>query len=125
VTQTPSVIIRPATREDINGFIPIKALPTVKAWCMEVDGKIVALGGIARNAYSRWVGFIDLVDEARTHKVHIVRNAIRFLAACAADGIRYVYAEVSPDEPRALAFLTRLGFETDPRSPKLLRWRAS
>lgn len=117
----PGPIIRPATREDIDAFSDLTNKPTTKAVVAELDGKIIALGGIATHQ-GRWYGFVDLTEEMRPHKMTIMRAAKRFLADSKRDGVKYIYAEVSPVEPRAEAWLTSLGFSLDLRSGRLYRW---
>jgi len=90
---------------------------------MELDGAIIALGGVALDR-GRWLGFVDLTPEARPYRMHIMRAAIRFLADCRARGVRYVYVMADTREPRAVAWLTSLGFEIDPRTQYLYRWSA-
>ena len=117
------VIVRAATKDDIARFSDLANKPTLRAWVGERDGKIIGIGGVAL-AKGRWFGFIDLTEEARPYKMHIMRAAKRLLAEARRDGIRYIYAEVSPSEPKALAWLTSLGFSLDPRSQQLYRWDA-
>ena len=116
--------IRPATREDIEAFSDLPNKPTMRAWVAELDGRIVGLGGIALSK-GRWFAFVDLKDEARPFKVTIARSALRFLDEARRDGIRFIYAEVSRHEPRALPWLLSLGFEFDQRSQHFYRWSAN
>lgn len=110
-------------RADINAFSVMPEKPTVRAWVAELDGRIVGIGGIAREQ-GRWFAFIDLEDEARPYKVHIARSARRFLDQARRDGIRFIYAEVNHTDPRALLWLFSLGFEFDERSKHFHRWTA-
>lgn len=115
------MLVRPATREDIDRFSDMSGKPTIKAFVGEVDGEIVALGGLAF-AKGRWFAFCDLLDGARAHKMSIARTAKRVFAEAKAQGIKYVYAEADPNEPGAVRWLTSLGFEPDPRTVYLYRW---
>jgi hypothetical protein len=116
-------IIRPATRDDVKAYAPDKLAPTLRGCVMELDGEIVAIAGIAR-LQSRWRAFVDLKPEARRYKFHIARTAIRFLNEARRAGIKYIYAEIDPCEPSALAWVTSLGFSIDPRSGYFYRWEA-
>ncbi len=116
-----AVIIRPATRADIEAFSSMAGKPSIRAVCMEKDGRIIALGGIAY-AKGRWIGFCDLAAEARHHKMHIMRAARRFMADARQSGVRYIYAMADPCEARSVAWLKSLGFRLDPRSGVLYRW---
>lgn len=117
------LIVRKATREDIEAFSDLPEKPTLKAWCGEIDGEIVALGGFAR-FHGRWIGFCSLKKEARKYKMTIARTAIRSLEEARRLGIRYIYADAQDDEPGSEKWLRRLGFEIDPRTPGIYRWRA-
>lgn len=114
--------VRLATREDIDAFSSMRGKPTIKALCMEVDGEIVALGGYAL-VKGRYFGFCDLHEEARQYRMHIARAAKRFLKAAHDEGIKFIYAEPDPEEAGAVRWLTSLGFEVDPRTAYLYRWK--
>lgn len=115
-------IVRPATREDIDAFSSMTEKPTVKAWCGELDGKIIALGGLAFFR-GRWFAFLDLTDEARPYKMTIMRMAIRVMAEAKTMGIRFVYADADTREPKSVEWLSRIGFHIDPRTNRLYRWQ--
>jgi hypothetical protein len=115
--------VRVATREDIDAFSDLKNKPTVKAWVGEVDGQIVAIGGLAL-INGRWHGFCDLREPARKHKFTIARTAKRIMDEAREMGVRFVYADMDTNEPTALRWLTSLGFEPDPRTLIYYRWRA-
>lgn len=115
------VIVRRATREDIAAFSELEKNPTTLAWCADRDGEIIALAGFALFG-GRWHAFADLPKEIRPHKMLIMRAAKMIMAEARARGIKFIYAEASPEEPKATAWLTSLGFEPDPRSERLYRW---
>ena len=115
--------MRPATQADIEAFSSLPGKPSLRALCMELDGRIIALGGLAWSK-GRWFAFADLPQEARRYKMHILKAAKRLLAEARRDGIRFIYAEMDHNERRAAAWLKSLGFHIDPRSGTLYRWRA-
>lgn len=117
------VILRPATREDLDAFSNMTGKPTIKAIVAEINGKIIAVGGLAYGK-GRWYSFCDLTPEARKYKMRIARTARRIFDEARRSGIKYIYAEADTREPRAVAWLTSLGFELDPRSQHLYRWKA-
>jgi GNAT superfamily N-acetyltransferase len=117
------LIIRPATRDDIEAFASIKQWPSLLAVAGEIDGRIVLLGGLAFMR-GRWFAFCELTDEARQHKIAIGRAAKRIFAKAKERGIRFIYAEADPEEPGAVRWLTSLGFTLDPRSGYLYRWES-
>jgi N-acetylglutamate synthase-like GNAT family acetyltransferase len=117
------VTVRRATREDIEAFSDMENKPTVRAYVGEVDGAIIALGGLAFSG-GRWIAFCDLTEKARTYKMTIARMGKRIIADAREMGLRFVYASADPNEPSAIRWLTSLGFEPDPRAPTLYRWRS-
>lgn len=118
-----TITVRPATAEDIAAFSDLANKPTVRAWIGELDGTIIALGGIAL-VKGRWIAFVDLTEAARPYKMTIARTAIRFLEQARRDGIKFIYADMDANEPSAPRWLASLGFTLDPRSQHLYRWRA-
>lgn len=120
----PGPIVRRATREDIDAFSSMRDKPTVIAWCGELDGKIIALGGLQLSC-GRWFAFVDLPDEARPYKMHIMRAAKRMMAEAKANGIRFIYTESQLDEPTSKRWLASLGFTLDRRSQHFYRWSSN
>lgn len=118
------VIIRPASREDIDAFSSIENKPTAKAYAADLDGKIIALGGLALFK-GRYFAFCDLTPEARRYKVLLAKTARRLFAEARRNGVKFIYAEADTNEPHAIAWLHSLGFELDPRSQTLYRWSAN
>ena len=117
-----SPILRRATREDIEKFSPLPNKPTILAWVGELDGEIIGIGGLAYSK-GRWFAFCDLKEEARKHKMTIARAARKTMNEARNLGIRFVYADMDKNEPMARKWFERLGFEPDPRSGYLYRWR--
>jgi N-acetylglutamate synthase-like GNAT family acetyltransferase len=116
------VKIRPATKEDIESFADLPVSPSMKAWAAEIDGRVAGLAGFAF-AKGRWIAFCDLTQEARAHKTAIGRATVRAFREARAQGIKFIYAQLDEDEPTAHRWLTSLGFELDPRSAYLYRWK--
>lgn len=116
-------IVRRATREDIEAFSSMQDKPTVNAWCMEKNGEIIGLAGLAL-IKGRWHAFCDLTPEARIHKISVLRTAKAIFEEARQQGIRFVYADADPHEPRAVAWMFSLGFIKDPRTQYLYRWSA-
>lgn len=120
----PTVVIRQASKADIESYSDMPDKPTIKALCMDLDGQIVALGGVAL-VKGRWLGFADFKPEARVWKMHIMRAARRFIDSARREGIRYIYVEADPCERAAVRWIKSLGFEADPRTSYLYRWKAN
>lgn len=118
----PKPVIRKATQEDIGSFSSNCNRPTIKAWCGEVDGRVVAIGGLALHR-GRWIAFFDVLHEARKYKLSIVKYAKKFMRETAASDIKFIYAELDRSEPLAETWVKSLGFELDPRSKHLYRWK--
>jgi N-acetylglutamate synthase-like GNAT family acetyltransferase len=118
------LIIRRASKADIEAFSPMPHKPTLLAWVGEIDGRLIGLGGLRRLQDGRWLAFLDLTDEARPYKMHIMRQALRMLAKAKEVGVKYVYAQPDPCEEKAKYWLARLGFAPDSRTPSVWRWGA-
>ena len=123
VTPASRLVIRPATKADIDAVVELANKPSIRAWVAEIDGRILGMAGIFRHD-GRWYGYADMTDEIRGHKMALGRAARRFLAGVDRDGIKYIYAEASPTQPRAVAWLESLGFRIDARGGHYYRWRA-
>ena len=119
------LVIRPATREDLDAFPTPFAKPTVKALAAEVDGEVLGVAGLAI-VRGRYYAFCDLTStQAAPYRIAVARAAKRLFAEARAAGIRYIYTNADPDEPRACRWLASLGFTPDTRHPHLYRWSAS
>ena len=117
------MIIRTATRDDIEAFSKLRNKPTIMAWVGDIDGRIVGIAGFAR-VHGRWYGFCDMREEARPYKMTIARAAKRAMQDAKRHGIKFIYAKNDPKELGAERWLTSLGFRIDPRSQQLYRWSA-
>ncbi len=122
------VVSRPATREDILAFSSVVQWPTAKAWVGEIDGEVIALGGLAL-ARGRWIGFIDITETGREYltkslgvRAAMIRAMMEGMREAKRMGIKYVYAQADTQFPKARELIERMGFHVDPRSPELHRW---
>lgn len=113
--------IRKATQDDIPNTLGWNY--RTKAWVMELDGKIVALGGVAYLC-GRWYAFFDYQEEASNYKIKMLRAIKSGMDEMRRDGVKFIYAEADTDKPKAIKLLTSLGFEHDPITQYLYRWRA-
>ena len=69
-------VIRPATKADLLAFRPDDKWPTVTATAAEVDGKLVAIGGLAYD-HGRVLAFCELTDAARPYQLTLWRQMRR------------------------------------------------
>lgn len=113
-----TVAVRKATGQDIEAFSSRPSNHTLRAFVGDLDGEIIALGGLA-TVKGRHYAFLDLTEKARPYKMHIMRAAIRVFKEARQSGIRFVYAEADANEPKSSTWLERLGFEPDPRADHL------
>jgi hypothetical protein len=95
----------------------------MRAILIEKDGRILAMGGVFRKN-DRWWAFCDLVDEARAHKMTLMRAGKQMIQMIKSMGIRIAYAYPDPDEPRSAQWLMSLGFEPNTSVRDLYRWKS-
>lgn len=115
--------IEPATEDDIGKFSMGQGWPTLRAWVGKVEDEPIALFGLARGADARWYAFFDITDAARPFKKAIVRTGKMLMDEARKMGLPYVYAQADENEPLSVRWLRSLGFEIDPRSGILMRWK--
>jgi hypothetical protein len=115
-------ILRAATREDIAELAARFGVnPTMRAIVADLDGRLIGIGGVFRH-HGRWYAFCSLTDEARAHKMTILRGGKRLVAMMGEMGLRFVYAHPDDTEPRSAAWLMSLGFQ--PTGNHFWRWSA-
>lgn len=87
-----------------------------------VRGKIVGCGGVAY-VDGRVIAFCDFKPSARKYKISIVKAALKIIGEVRARGCRVMYADIDPDEPGAVRWVTSMGFKPTMK-PQLYRWQA-
>lgn len=114
------ITTRPATKDDINTFVEkygadMKA-PTARAWVAELDGEMLAVGGIAY-AGGFCLGFFELNERARELlkknmyvRAYWFKIAMTFLRQFREEGVRWIYTDADMTYPKADELLERLGF---------------
>lgn len=103
------MLLRPATPDDLVALHGKLPECTMRAHVAEVDGKVLAVGGVYYSSGSTFA-FSYLSDEMRTHRKSIMRAA-RFAMHKVAALPGPIYALCSQSEANAPEFLRRLGFE--------------
>ena len=119
------LVIREATKADIDAINGVAQSPTTRALVAEVDGVKIGIGGYYIRE-GRYYGFRDLSStDAAPYRLAIARAAKRFMRDAEKRGIKRMYTIVDFDEPRALCWVTSLGFWPDDHYRKLYRWSAN
>jgi hypothetical protein len=123
------ITVRPANSQDIATFSGDLKAPTLRGWVGEIDGKTMALGGLAVQ-HGRWIAFMDVTPEGRQllHesmqvKKALIRTARMVMDEARKQGVRFVYAGAEMKFPLADKMLERIGFEQDPRAENFYRWK--
>lgn len=108
--------VRPSTVRDIIEYSGDLPPFRVRAFTGLLNGKIIAIGGIAYLPNGAALAFLDANDEARVKaKLSLYKTAKRLVDECKARGITTINARASIDIEAAQRFLLRLGFKlTDP-----------
>jgi hypothetical protein len=122
------VTVREASSSDIATFAGTMKSPTLRGWVGEVDGKAIALGGLAR-VQGRWVAFLDVTDEGRDYlkssfavRKALIRTARMIMLEARKQGIRFAFADADMRFPLADKMLERIGFTMDHGSD-VYRWK--
>ena len=103
--------VTPTTPEDVLEFRQATPPYRIRAVTGRVDGRIVAIGGIAYLPDGGVLSFLEATDEARKYAVTLHREAKRSLSAAARAGHRVVVAVCDYRIEAAPRWLKRLGFE--------------
>lgn len=102
-----SPTFRPATAKDWEAFFGESPKKSMRAWVMEKDGQVLAIGGVRHMGYTgRPFLFSDIKPEAKKYPVAMIKGALKALEILDAP----VLAIASPEEPGSIRLLTRLGF---------------
>ena len=75
----------------------------------EVDGKRIAIGGIAYDSQVTYA-FMKILPEAKRYPVSLYKASVKAMRMIREQGAIVVYAQVSKEHTMAPRFLTRLGF---------------
>lgn len=105
------VVVTPTTAEDAREFLT--ELPwRIQAVTGRVDGEVRGIGGITMLPDGTCAVFLEASEEdCRKYPVTLHREALKFLAAAKARGIRKLVAQVDSSREAAIRWLERLGFE--------------
>lgn len=105
------VTIRPSRRSDVH-LVSDEPLPwRIKALTGEIDGRVVAVGGLTFLPGGTVAAFAALTDEARACKVSLHRAGLRLMREAKESGIKRVVASADSKSEVAMRWLLRLGFE--------------
>ena len=116
--------MRRAAAADFEAFSDHGNALTTLCWCADLDGRVIGLGGFAI-VKGRYYAFVDLKPEMRSYKMTIMRTARRAMAEARKRGIKFIYAQADTSEKNPVGWMRSLGFDIDPRSPSIFRWKAS
>ncbi len=103
------ISVRRATEADFLAFYGVPPPQTVLGYVGEVDGEIVAIGGLAISG-GRAMAFFDAVRDMQFCKIALHKTALKVMSDAARLGYRRVYAWKSEHYPGAGRWLQRLGF---------------
>lgn len=112
----PVVTITPATPEDFaelaarSDWTP--AVPPVRSIALvgKVDGRAVAIGGVAFFKNGQNVAFCDITDEGRKYPLSIHRAGLAAIALAKEHGLKHLVA-TGESNVASQRWLVRLGFK--------------
>lgn len=113
-----TITYRPSTPEDFVTYLGEMPHARVRAFTGLVDGKIVAIGGIAYLKNGTPLAWLDADDIVREkYKLSLVRAAKEVMRDHIKRGFQTVNSICDPDMEAAPRFLERLGFKPVDGSP--------
>lgn len=104
------IALRPAIADDLSALggepLPFR----VRAQAVEVDGELIAVGGVGYMDDGTVIAFARLTADMRRRKVQLHKAALALLRDAHARGAKQIIARVDPSVPAAQRWLERLGF---------------
>lgn len=104
------VVIRPATLKDFQDMIGEPLPYRVRAFAVELDGKVLGVGGLAYLPNGTIGAFVHMAEGARRYRLALHRAGLRTMDEARRLGIRRVVAMAEPGVEPAARWLERLGF---------------
>lgn len=120
------VEVRPATRADVEAFLPEPLPWRVRAFTGLLDGEIVGIGGLAYLPDGTVMAFLHGSDKARACRLSLHKAARRVLSEARGKGLRTIVAEADHTIEPAERWLLRLGFKpVDHDGERVYVWHSS
>lgn len=106
------MITRPATRADLEA-LGMDAMPVrVRALTIENDGEVLAVGGIVMDMPAgSTTAFCNLAKSAKPFGLSLHKAAKAMYEEIKRIGIKRIVATVDPENPAAVRWVKRFGFE--------------
>lgn len=114
--------IRPATATDFLAFFGHPPKNTIKAIVVDIDGKVIGMGGIERHR-GFYVAFSDISDDLRARKVVLMKAARAVIDLVKQCPLPVVTIQ-NTEEKTSRNFLTHLGF-VPTEEPEVFLWPGS
>ena len=106
-------VIRPAVRADLDALTDGPRPYRVRAVAMEVDGRVLAVGGLAYLENGVVGAFMQGLDEARDYPVSLHRAGKMMMAEAERLGIRRLVAMADKSVEAAERWMLRFGFKPE------------
>ena len=106
-------VIRPAVRADFDALTDGPRPYRVRAVAMEVDGRVLAVGGLAYLENGVVGAFMQGLDEARDYPVSLHRAGKMMMAEAERLGIRRLVAMADKSVEAAERWMLRFGFKPE------------
>lgn len=111
--------LRPATRADVEAafnhlYGETRAVPVrFFGYTGSVDGKVIAVGGIALYPSGARIAFCDISDEGRRFPLSLHRGARLVLKEARRLGIRRIAVGLEDNHEKTANWLAHLGFKSE------------
>lgn len=104
------VTICPTRPDDLHHVIGESLPYRIRALTVEIDGKVMGIGGLGFPPDGPVVAFVQQAPEAKRYPVTFHRAGLAAMAMIREGGYARVVATVSTDDDSALRWIKRLGF---------------
>jgi hypothetical protein len=119
------VRLEPATAEDFERLVGSRPAARARALAAKLDGETIGIGGFLYMPDGTVWASMLASPEGRKFPAALYRAGVMAMRMARRVGLREVFASPDPDEPAAVRFLERLGFELLERAGEpVYRWRA-
>lgn len=120
-----AVEFMPATRADVDAIGGVGVPYRFRGETARIDGRVIAIGGIAMLPDGAHYAFAHLTDEMKAHRFALHRRVLKGIDGARKAGVRRIVATAETSGEVGERWLMRLGFERrETDGHKVFIWQA-